>query len=142
MNLDTFLDHLDRYGPDLHRWPDEVRAPARTLLATSEQATTAMVDARRLASLLDALPDRPAAPYLASRIAARASAETDLGSRLGRWFGNTFWGPAIAAAIPLALGFVLGFSYQQPQEADDVILLETVAMLPFSRSFEELPYEE
>ena len=142
MNLDTFLDHLDRHGPDIDVWPDGVRADAHALLAASAEAATAMDDARRLAVALAALPDQPAAPYLASCIAARAGAEKDPASRLGQWFGNTFWRPAVAAAIPLALGFVLGFSYQQPRETDDAILLETVGMLPFSRSFEELPYEE
>lgn len=142
MNLDTFLNHLDRHGPEIDGWPDDVRAGAHALLAASAEAATAMDDARRLTVALAGLPDRPAAPYLASRIAARARAETDPGSRLGQWFGSTFWRPAVAAAIPLALGFVLGFSYQQPLETDDAILLESVGMLPFSRSFEELPYAE
>ena len=139
MNLDTFNDHLDRYGADLDGWPAAAREAAETFLTTSSRAAAAHAAARDLTRGLQALPERAAPPQLAARIAARVSVERDVWSRLGDWFGYALWRPALAAALPLALGFVLGIANPVPPEADDVYLLETLGMLPFSGNFEELP---
>jgi len=142
MKLDTFIDHLDRYGPDLDAWPEALRASARVCATSSPEAVAAIGQARQLAALLGGLPPHPAPPHLAARIAARAETRRDLFGRVGDWLASAFWRPALAASIPLALGFVLGFSYQQPPVTDDAYLLESIGMLPFSSNFEEPPYEE
>ncbi|MGE0625911.1 MAG: hypothetical protein AB7I04_09385 [Pseudomonadales bacterium] len=142
MKLDTFIDNLDRYGGDLDDWPEALRAAARQLAASSPEAAAAAGRARQLADVLAGLPERAAPPALAARIAARAATDRSLLSTVGDWFARALWRPALAASVPLALGFALGFSYQQPATTDDAYLLESFGMLPFSSSFEELPYEE
>lgn len=142
MTLDTFIEHLDRYGPDLDRWPVAVRPSGRAFEASSKQAAAAVAEARRLAEILAGLPDRPAPAHLAARIAARAVPGEDLWTRLDAWFRRALWRPALAASVPLALGFVLGLSDPQGADTDDAYLLETIALLPFSQRFEELPDEE
>jgi len=142
MKLDTFIEHLDRYGPDFEHWPIEFQAPARELVTSSTEAARAIEQAQQLSALLGDLPGRPAPGDLARRIADLAATRRNPWDRLAHWFGGSFWRPALAASVPLALGFILGFNYQQPADADDAYLLEAVGLLPFSRNFEELPYEE
>lgn len=141
MTLDTFIENLDRYGPDLAAWPTADAAAARALLKRSAPAAQAMDQALAVDALLRALPDRPAAAHLARRISARAGVSSDLWTAFADWFGQALWRPALAAALPLILGFVLGFTSPQRSDTNDAELLETVGLLAFSANFEELPYE-
>lgn len=83
MNITAFRSLLDAYGPHASDWPDEIRQEATDLLAKSEAARVARLDAFRLDAALrsfvapagterllrlvektmDAAPERPFTPF-------------------------------------------------------------------------------
>ncbi|MGD8416200.1 MAG: hypothetical protein PVH91_04010 [Pseudomonadales bacterium] len=146
MNLKTFTDHLDRFGPDLVSWPEPARQPARVLLDTSEAARAAHRAATTVDRLLHALPAEPAPSHLPARILAAIEPTrqrtADPLLRLTEWFAGALWRPVLAACIPLAVGFALGVAVA-PGATADQYLAESLGLLPFSASFdEELPDAE
>ncbi len=135
MDVNTFNDHLDRLGPELTTWPDELRAEATALLEDSAEAADALADARTLANLLQAMPQVPAPDYLAGRISALA-ASIDPWQQLLNWLGGALWRPVLAAGLPLAFGFTLGL-LQVPGAADDEYLAAELGLLAFSTEYQE-----
>lgn len=141
MNLNTFNDLLDRYGPALDTWPTASRPDAEALLSTSSEAADAQADAQTLANLLAAMPDVPAPGHLAGRIVAEAGEMEDPWQRLLDWLGGRLWRPLLAAGLPLALGFAVGMA-QLPAAEEDAYLAAEVGLMAFSPTYAELAYEE
>ena len=141
MNLNEFVDCLDRYGSNPERWPGPLAESGRKLLADSDEAMLLLDETRRLDDMLNALPMLPAAPNLQRRIVDELAVESR--QRGFPWFGLSLWRPVLAGAFSLALGVLIGIS--QPTESQyqaDSALLEDLALLAFSAEFEELPYVE
>ena len=134
MELNAFIEHLDRLGADLGAWPEPLRGEAAQLLRASPAAADAHADALALANLLAALPARAAPPHLAARIGALAR---DPWQRLTDWFGAALWRPVAAACLPLSLGFVIGLTMNPISEADAYLAAE-VGLMAFSPSYTEL----
>jgi len=127
MTIEDFEERAMAYGADLDAWPEEDRAPARTLLAGSAVARRAMDDARALDEAL-ALWDGPApSQALMSRVltdAATVAGEAPVAASapalrtgagwLARVFGNRpMLRPGLALAACLALGFVMGTTLEE-----------------------------
>ncbi|NNG03651.1 MAG: hypothetical protein HKM95_06060, partial [Inquilinus sp.] len=68
MHVNRFQTLLDAHGPDIARWPPEMRAEAEALLAVSEQARRALAEARLLDRALSGLPSESAGPLLRSAV--------------------------------------------------------------------------
>jgi hypothetical protein len=80
--LQRFEEALDRYGPELERWPLAERAAAATLLVTDAAARAVHAEAKRLQGLLGSVvstaPLRPgAAERILAGIAARRAVPPD-----------------------------------------------------------------
>lgn len=73
MNARRLAELLDVYGADPQRWPEDERAAAETLLATSPELRARAETAASLDALLDAAPAAPA-PSAALRDRILASA--------------------------------------------------------------------
>jgi hypothetical protein len=71
MTLDEFGKALDRYGGDIGRWPDALRAEAEALTARDAEAAALLVQAARLDGLLaEAVQPIPVDAALIGRIVA------------------------------------------------------------------------
>ena len=80
--LQRFEEALDRYGPELERWPLAERAAAATMLVTDAAARAVHAEAMRLQGILERIvstaPLRPgAAERILAGIAARRAAPPD-----------------------------------------------------------------
>ena len=139
MDLSTFADCADRFGPDLNRWPEPRRGAARALVADSAEARALLVRVRSLDDRLNALAREPAPAHLAPRILA--SLPKDRWAELTEWFRAALWRPALAATLPLALGFIIGALPIGPTEPNDQHLAYALSLLVFSEQFQELPDE-
>lgn len=106
MTRAAFEDSLDRHGPDLDRWPVEIRGKALSLLASDPWAAQEVARAQRLQGLLAPLASRPPLPGPAiTRITAalearRKARSADPVQLLGR----------PRAALPLTLCAVMVFA--------------------------------
>jgi hypothetical protein len=98
MDLRRLRELLAAYGADPARWPDEERAEAEALLASSAEATREQKTAAELDALLDRVPADPVPPALAARVLADArAAATTARARRRRRLVITL-GPLAAAA--------------------------------------------
>ena len=122
-----FEEALDRYGADLKRWPDDLRAGAEALLASSPQAQALLAEAVELDAALGvafAVPPVPAG--LATRIKARAE-RRDVWLEWLTALVMRPWRPAGLACLPLLLGFAVGLG-----AAEDTADLEDSVLVAFS----------
>ena len=111
MDLTRFTDHLQTYGADLARWPEDHRRAAQTLLDHSPAAREARDAAQRLERLF--LEDRPivsdarrhAITSAAIRQIRTAPAPVE---RSWRWLISPF--PGAAFATMLAMGIFVGLA--------------------------------
>lgn len=124
MDDETFEHFLDRHGPDLERWPDDLAAGARNLVEHSTRARAALLEARELESVLEDLLGAVAAPLgLRTRVLANLpEREAWL-----EWLTVKAWRPVALAMVPLVIGFGVGLNVAQgaaTQNAveDDVLL--------------------
>ncbi len=129
MNIEEFELLLDRHGADLERWPVDLAATAKRLIADSNAARSLLAESSALDALLgDALPAATLSTgAVRSRILAAVAEETAAPSMFG-WLklGRLLRPVAIAAAIiPLALGYAMGVGSGGVNEdlASDVSLL-------------------
>ena len=106
MDDETFEDCLDRFGPDLDRWPDH-HAGARTLLERSAPARALLAEARALDAVLDDL-----LPSVGAPLGLRARLVANLPSRRPwfEWLTIAIWRPAALALVPLVVGFGVGLN--------------------------------
>jgi len=114
MNLNTFLDLLDQYGPEPANWPEAERESMLALLQDSPEAARELAISRDIASEL-ALLEHSVTPGLKGRIVALAAAHQPspfdrfFDQFLG-WLTAAFWRPALLSVAPLALGTLLGMA--------------------------------
>jgi hypothetical protein len=137
MDLPTFREHLDRYGADLERWPEDQRGAARQL-AGSVEASRLVDQARALDAMLLAMEAKDPPPGLAGRILA--SLPQDRLSGLLDWLAAAFWRPALAATASLALGFLIGVL--APAQLSDQQLADELSLMTFSDPLQELIDED
>lgn len=137
MNLDTFTDHLDHYGPRLRDWPAELRESAEQTLLHCADAAARFESAGKLEALLAAERSAFAPVALKSRIIA--AIPEDPWIRIRNWFSATLWRPALAAGLPLAFGFLFGVwqADLSSAEAADRELADRLGALALSNSFED-----
>lgn len=120
MGMVAFQALLEQFGAEPRRWPDDLRAPAQALLASS---LTARAEQQRAAAL-DALLDRLDAPQVSdervARVVAGALADlpvaglnrrrvpfmTRVGNLLGGW--RQAWPRAAGLAACTAAGVLVG----------------------------------
>lgn len=107
MDDDTFEQSLDRFGPDLERWPDPQANAARTLLQCSASARKLLAEARALDAVLDDL-----LPFVEAPLGLRSRVLANLPTRETwfEWLTITVWRPAALALVPLVLGFGIGLN--------------------------------
>lgn len=114
MTPDEFTALLDRYGGDLSRWPDQLRAGAEALLA---QGPGEAWKQYRVAQVVEAaLSSKPEAPdqALLNRILARAHT-TPAERQITLAVAFSGWQRGLAAAsvfMSLAAGLLAGWSNQ------------------------------
>lgn len=126
--LGSFLDAIDRFGPDVRRWPDAPRRAARHLLGRGDAAAAqALARAERDEALLrSALAIEPP-PLLAGRIVARVR-ERRRASAWTSWLaallpGDPVRAGAVAAAALVAGGILMGVLQQaEPDEETGAIV--------------------
>ena len=130
-SITAFEDALDRYGHQVHEWPEDLRRGAEALLESSPAARALLAEAVQLDAALDVAFAAPALPAgLATRIAARAE-------RRDFWldwlvaFLMRPWRPVVAACLPLLLGFALGLG-----GTEDTADLEASVLVAFTDSSE------
>lgn len=135
MTLEEFESCLDSHGADVDRWPADLAARARSILATSQDARKLHDEARAIAQLLDdALPAGTLTTgALRSRILANVSADTARPWSLG-WLtgGSRRLRPFAFAAllIPLFVGYAIGAGSQSAGVNED--LASDVSLLAFA----------
>ncbi|MDE0659968.1 MAG: hypothetical protein F4029_13360 [Gammaproteobacteria bacterium] len=124
MDNKTFEHLLDRHGPDLDRWPNDLSAQARSSVDRSAHARNLLNEARDLESALDDLLPRVAAPRgLRTRVLANLPER----EAWFEWLTVKAWRPAALALVPLVVGFGVGLNVAQgadaTQTAEDDMLL-------------------
>lgn len=120
MNIDTFLDLLDRHGPEMANWPPDERESMQGFLRESTEASRQLALASRLRDELHALATVPhgVTPGLQGRILALAATrEPSAVDRFLAWLTAAFWRPALLSMAPLALGAILGINLPQGDDA-------------------------
>jgi len=146
MTIEDFEERAMAYGGDLDVWPEEDRAPARSLLAGSSVARTALDDARALDATLAQWGGEAVAPSqaLLGRVltdaatvagAAEAPVPAALSPKKG-WMASLFGDmspmrPGLALAACLALGFVVGTTLDEqvlpslaPEVAEEAVMID------------------
>ena len=68
MNLESFKDKLALYGADLSRWPEDLQAPARTLIEGSAEAQREFVKMQGVDRLFTGKEGTPLPEGLLERI--------------------------------------------------------------------------
>lgn len=128
MDENTFEDALDRLGPDLDRWPDDLAAAAGILLGQSARAGELIAEARELDAALDDLLPAVEAPLgLKTRVLANLpEREAWL-----EWLTRAVWRPAALALVPLVVGFGVGLNAAHGAAADDDVVEEDVLLALF-----------
>lgn len=107
-----FLEALDRFGPDMGRWPLGERGAGETLLASDAEARRQFALAERTAILVRHALHVEAPPHLASRIIAAAATRRERPA-WRRWLGafmpRRLATAGVCAAIALvACGALIG----------------------------------
>jgi hypothetical protein len=104
MTLDEFSRGLDRYGPDLARWPESEQSVARAFLREDQRAAALHASALRLDALLGAtVAPVPMDARLLGRIVSGTAGSADgVVFRPTRRF-------VVAASAALVALFILGF---------------------------------
>jgi hypothetical protein len=133
-DLERLREWLDRYGPELARWPEHERARAREWLIRVPAARAELAAAQRLETLLRELPAPKPAPALREAVLAAAPGVRPrrLVALRELWFmlgGLRLAGPAFAAALLLGitLGALLGGGVGIAEEpAEDLVELSQV----------------
>ncbi len=118
MTLYEFEDLLDTLGPELDRWPTDLRMAAEALLSTDPAARQALDAARMVAATLAELPGERASDALRRAVLdiplARPRSVATPGL-LDRLFGGTaaawraWTAGAVAASAAMLMGFYLGY---------------------------------
>lgn len=124
MDDETFEHFLDRHGPDLERWPDDLAAGARSLVEHSARARATFLEARELEAMLDDLLGAVAAPLGLRR---RVLANLPEREAWLEWLTVRAWRPVALAMVPLVIGFGVGLNVAQGATTqstveDDVLL--------------------
>ncbi len=126
MTPEAFADLLDRYGPDLARWPEDLQGPARGVLDRSEDARTALREAEALATLLDQAPAGEVHAALTARVLAGApgavqkSADGWLRGVMGLLWPEFGWvRPAALMAASLVAGLYVGVTGSTAASSDE-----------------------
>lgn len=121
MDDETFEHFLDRFGPDLERWPGNHVAAAKRRVEQSAQAREAHLEARELESILDDL-----LPSVSAPLGLRTRVLANLPEREAwlEWLTVKAWRPVALALVPLVIGFGVGLNVAQGTDAteDDVLL--------------------
>lgn len=157
MTIKDFEERAMAYGADLDVWPEEDRAPARSLLAGSTVARAALDDARALDATL-ALWNDAVAPSqaLLSRVltdavtvseeegtATPAPAAPVAAPARGGWLAALFGDrpllrPGLALAACLALGFVMGTALdEQVMAPEGTEIVDEVGLIDFAFAMED-----
>ena len=108
MDTRAFEEGLDRYGADLGRWPNDLRAAARDLLGRSAEAEAALAAMAEVEAFLQTSPletGSPADLTIPNDIAAAAMRHPQV-RRMSPMARNARW--AAAAAAALVLGVLVG----------------------------------
>lgn len=116
MDDETFEQFLDRFGPDLERWPGNCAAEAKRRVEQSVRAREAHFEARELESVLDDLLPAVSAPLgLQTRVLANLpEREAWLD-----WLTVKAWRPVALALVPLVVGFGVGLNVAQGADATE-----------------------
>ena len=125
MDDEPFEDSLERYGPDLARWPGALAPAGRTLVERSPRARELLAEARELESTLDDL-----LPCVGAPLGLRTRVLVNLPAREAwlDWLTVKAWRPVALALLPLAVGFGVGLNaartlaMQEAASEDDVLL--------------------
>jgi hypothetical protein len=112
LDLTRFEQLLDVHGAELARWPEELRAQASALLASSAEAQLVWSRAAQVEALLDGVPDLLPSAELSARIAA-LPVRRPQGWAAWWPFGNPVapllaWGAAAAFGLFIGSGIVPG----------------------------------
>ena len=143
MTLERFEDLLDLYGPNLADWPEQHRASAQELLASSETARDWLADANLMVSALDSYEvDAPSAQLEANLLdlAPRASTRPVRRSEgFLSWIDLRIFSTAGVALACAAFGLVIGLNAIQPSETttDEADLFVTAALTTYDTNFWE-----
>lgn len=124
MDDETFEHSLDRFGPDLDRWPGKHAAEAKRRVEQSVHAREAHLEAVELEFALDVL-----LPAVAAPLGLRARVLANLPEREVwlEWLAVKAWRPVALAMVPLVIGFGVGLNVAhgaatQSAVEDDVLL--------------------
>ncbi|MBM4206013.1 MAG: hypothetical protein FJ194_18005 [Gammaproteobacteria bacterium] len=110
MNLNTFLDLLDQYGPEPVKWPETERETMLEFLQTSPEAARQTALSKGIESDLARL-EHTVTPGLKGRIVALAAAqEPSFFDPFLSWITASFWRPALLSVALLALSVLLGMA--------------------------------
>lgn len=105
---------LEAYGADLGRWPEELREPARALLATSAEARALSASEVGLDAVLQGYTPEPLEPAFERRLN-----EIPLRAPRGsRFRPRALWAPALAWALAAVCGVWLGTAYPDADESE------------------------
>lgn len=125
-----FERSLDRWGPQLDRWPPAEAGQARALLAVSEDAAELLRAASRVEAFLGGLREHEAPGYLPGRILAHVHAAEPAPDGLERalgWLGGALWRPAAVALLLTGAGYLAGLQVSvsglDPELADAAMTL-------------------
>ena len=111
--LTEFRRLVEAYGADLGRWPEDVREPARALLATSAEARAWSAAELPLDAVLQRYTPLPLEPAFERRLN-----EIPLRAPRGlRFRPRALWAPALAWALAAVCGVWLGTAF--PDAAAD-----------------------
>ena len=111
MTFEQFKYYLEAYGASLTRWPADVRDAAERFLASHREASAALIEARRLDSLLDRcrpMAEPASGEFLAARIAQRARMVGQVDDTRSRAEATWLWSRAAVLAVVALLGVVIG----------------------------------
>lgn len=138
MEAARFAALLDAYGADPARWPEEERAAALALLATSSDARARQREAAALDAMLGTAPPAPPSDLLVARVlaaapgaAAAARPATDRARARAAWRRSrraAIAAAALAAAASLALWIARTPAPETPLAADVIAELSVYGM--------------
>lgn len=128
---------LDRWGPDLGRWPAGDAERGRACLAADADAVRLLEAAREVDAYLAGLQPHAPPPHLPGTIRALVAevARPDRLEEMLGWLTGRLWRPALLAMLIAGAGFVTGTAVT---EQPDPELAEDVMTLAFSDIYAEL----
>ena len=126
MIVNQFESNLDRFGPDLAKWPDVDRKLAFELLENNPQARQLLKSEQELAAEIETAMIVPTPYGMKHKILNHV--DSDQANKWIDFFFQNLWRPALLALIPVMAGFVVGASTQETYSDLDVeLVLETFA---------------